>query len=211
MNPLPACNHERRLLLAALLVSPLLARVAGSHSRVPLPTCEWCGASEAPAELSNRMQLATADEPGERMHITGTVWRADRRGPEKAPAADILLYAYHTDAEGEYATRGDETGNGRRHGHLRGWLRTTSDGRYQIDTIRPAHYPGRHDPAHIHMTITEPGKTEYWIDNILFEGDRNLTPALRAKQEGRGGSGIIALQRNGDGVWLGERDIVLLA
>jgi protocatechuate 3,4-dioxygenase, beta subunit len=36
-----------------------------------------------------------------------------------------------------------------------------------------------------------------------------LTPEERAREEKRGGSGIIRLAKNQQGVWIGRRDIVL--
>ncbi|MFQ6615176.1 MAG: hypothetical protein ACE5HZ_00210 [Fidelibacterota bacterium] len=120
-----------------------------------------------------------------------------------------ILYAYHTNQAGIYAKRGDETGNGRRHGYLRGWLQTDENGQYRIDTIRPGTYPTGSEPAHIHVTIKEPDTPEYWIDSIMFEGDPFLTKRRRQRLEARGGSGIVSLERGDDGVWRGTRDIVL--
>ncbi len=37
--------------------------------------------------------------------------------------------------------------------------------------LKPAAYPGRTDPAHIHITIKEPDKSEYYIDDFLFDDD----------------------------------------
>ena len=108
-----------------------------------------------------------------------------------------------------YPKRSDETGNARRHGYLRGWLRTDSAGRYRIETIRPGTYPSRDEPAHIHMTVTPPGGDEAWIDSILFEDDPLVTPAHRARLENRGGPGIVRVARDASGVLSATRDITL--
>ncbi|HEX6203163.1 MAG TPA: intradiol ring-cleavage dioxygenase [Thermoanaerobaculia bacterium] len=195
------------------IVFPLLLSLAacgaapGEAARsAPLPTCEWCGADEAPAGgLSSEMVLAGPDEPGERLVVSGTVFESDGR----TPAAGVLVYAYHTDLTGRYTRRGDETGNGRRHGRLRGWLVTGADGRYRIDTIRPAGYPGSTEPAHIHLTVRPPGGEEAWVDSIEFADDPRLTAAQRARREGRGGSGIVEPVRGEDGVWRATRDVVI--
>lgn len=197
------------------IVFPLLLSLAacgaapGEATRSEaLPACEWCGADEAPAEgLTAEMVLAGPDEPGERLVVGGTVFESDGR----TPAAGVLVYAYHTDVTGRYTRRGDETGNGRRHGRLRGWLLTGADGRYRIDTIRPAGYPGSTEPAHIHLTVRPPGGEEAWIDAIEFADDPRLTAAQRARKEGRGGSGIVEPVRGEDGVWRATRDVVLPA
>ena len=168
--------------------------------------CEWCGAPDAPPSPSWSIRIAPEGEPGEPIHISGTVFGPDGR----TPAMGVLLYAYHTDATGYYTTRGDETGNGRRHGRLRGWMKTREDGRYEFRTIKPAPYPNRKDPAHIHMTVSAPGYPEYWIDDIVFEGDPRITAAEREGRPKRGGfPATLTLARGGDGVWRATRNIKL--
>jgi protocatechuate 3,4-dioxygenase, beta subunit len=171
----------------------------------PLPECEWCGAPEAPRELGNVLVIPTAGEEGEKLVVEGTVYAADGR----TPAAGVLLYAYHTNARGVYPKRGDETGNGRRHGHVRGWLRTGADGRYRIETTRPGTYPSRDDPAHVHLTVREDGDAERSIEDIVFEDDPLVTPAYRARLRGLGGSGIVSPLRAADGSLLVRRDVFL--
>ncbi|NNK72114.1 MAG: intradiol ring-cleavage dioxygenase, partial [Flavobacteriaceae bacterium] len=118
------------------------------------------------------------------------------------------LYIYHTNRKGIYETRGDETGWGRRHGYIRGWIKTGKDGRYTFYTFRPASYPDRSEPEHIHIYIKEPGKNEYYIDDILFDDDPLLTASERSKRPNRGGSGIIRPQPGG-GLFVIDRDITL--
>ncbi len=205
-----------RVRLPALVLWMLAVASAGCNASAvdggttpasaPLPECEWCGAEEAPSELTWDIRIASEDEPGEPMVISGHVLEPDGL----TPAAGVILYLYHTNAEGVYPRRGDETGNARRHGYLRGWLRTDDEGRYRFTTIRPAPYPNRHSPAHVHVTVKEPGREEYWIDSFVFEGDPLLTPEDRARRTGRGGSGVITLTRSADGVWRGSREIVLM-
>lgn len=198
-----------QLALSSLLL--LLAPACGTGEPGPpepeVPALEWTGAQDAPDTLSWSTVIAGPAEPGERLRMTGRIFR-----PDGTPAAGALLYVYHTDSTGVYPRRGDETGNGRRHGALRGWMRTDRDGRYEFRTIRPAPYPGRDDPAHIHATVTVPGHPERWIDSYWFEGDPRITPKKRAGREGRGGPGaIVTLRRDASGTWHGERDIVLAA
>jgi protocatechuate 3,4-dioxygenase beta subunit len=190
--------------LTALLGPPVPAALQGAAG-APLPACEWCGANEAPAEPGWDIRIAGSDEPGATLVVSGTVFRPDG----STPAPGVILYLYHTNAAGIYPKRGDETGNGRRHGHLRGWLRTDAGGRYRFTTIRPGAYPGGSDPAHIHVVVKEPGKDETYLDDFNFADDPLVTPAYRARLRRRGGSGIIALERDAAGRLVGRRDIVL--
>lgn len=194
-----------RPLLAALLLAVVSLPACAQNRPNALPACEWCGAAEAPDDLTWSTAIAGDREPGEPLVITGTVYQPGGT----TPAPGVLLYVYHTNADGVYPKRGNERGNAQRHGYLRAWLRTGDDGRYRFTTIRPGTYPSRNEPAHIHMTITEPGGDEYWIDSIVFEDDPLVTPAYRADQDNRGGSGIVRLTRETDGTWRGRRDIIL--
>jgi len=157
-----------------------------------------------PTNISASTLLAPADEPGEKMIITGTIYKADG----KTPASDVILYMYHTDAKGIYSPSSNQK-HAQRHGHLRGWIKTGADGKYSITSIRPASYPSRKAPQHIHPIIKEPGTSLYWIDEYLFDDDPLLSDEEKKRQENRGGSGIIHLAKNSERVWVGKRDIIL--
>lgn len=138
------------------------------------------------------------------MRIEGVVFRTD----ERTPAGDVVVYAYHTDAGGRYSRGTPETEWSRRHGLLRGWIKTGPDGRYAFDTIKPAPYPGERFPAHVHLTVLEPGRRPYWIDDIVFAGEYGVTDGYRRERENRGGDGIVRLTRQ-QGVLVARRDIML--
>jgi len=169
-----------------------------------LPACEWCGAMDAPPNVTSSITIPPKDELGQWITIKGKVFKPDG----STPASGIILYVYHTNAEGIYEKKGNETGNGRRHGYLRGWMKTDANGSYEFTTIRPASYPGSTQPQHIHITVKEPDKAEYWIDSFQFDDDPMLTKDRRAKLGNRGGSGIITLLNKNRGL-VGNRDIIL--
>ena len=148
--------------------------------------------------------IAGPDEPGEPMVISGIIYKKD--GKTSAPG--VILYVYHTDNKGLYSPAPKQT-SAKRHGHLRGWMKTDETGRYEFKTIRPASYPNSKNAQHIHPIIKEPGTTLYWIDEYLFDDDPLLTNQERTHQQKRGGSGIISLKKNEKGVWIGRRDIIL--
>lgn len=174
---------------------------------VPAQDCEWCGTAEAPAEVAWSTQIAADSEPGDRLVVTGQVFEGDG----VTPAVDVLLYVYHTNAAGVYPKRGDEVGNGRRHGYLRGWLKTDQSGRYRFETIRPAPYTTHGgEPAHIHYTVQAPGQAEYWLDGAWFSDDPRVTESQEAALTRRGGfTNVMEISRDSLGVWHGQRDIQL--
>lgn len=168
--------------------------------------CQGCeGAIErAAAGLASAARLGREGEPGEPLRLQGAVYRPDGR----TPASDVVVYAYHTNPAGLYAEGDGATEETRRHGRLRGWVRTGADGRYRFETIKPGVYPDRRGPAHVHLTLVEPGRRPYWIDSSVFEGEFGVTPAYVAGRDRRGGSGVVRL-RSDAGVLVAERDIRL--
>lgn len=175
-------------------------------ARADLYDCEGCeGALERdPATLAAEARIGPADETGEPLVITGTVYAPDGR----TPAPDVVLYAYQTNAEGLYANGSEESVWSRRHGRLRGWVKTGADGRYRFDTIKPAPYPNATMPAHVHFTVLEPGRAPYWIDDIVFDGEFGVTDAYRASMTNKGGNGIVPVETTDAGAHV-TRDIIL--
>ena len=175
--------------------------------RPNLYACEGCEAVDErdPAGLSHSTVLAGPDEPGERMLLSGRVFAVDG----VTPVQGVIIYAHHTNIDGLYANGTSESEWSRRNGRLRGWVRTDAEGRYAFDTIKPEPYPDRTMPAHVHLYVREPGRRTYYIDDVVFEGEFKVDAVYRARQELRGGSGIIRLGRGADGVLTAVRDIRL--
>ena len=169
--------------------------------------CSWCGMQDAPTSLSWSTQIAPPSEPGERLVVTGTIYQEHGA----TPASGVLVYVYHTNNHGVYPKRGDERGNARNHGYLRGWMRTDSEGRYRFETIRPAPYETHGgEPAHIHYTIQAPGGKEYWLNAAWFSDDPRVTAENRAALQRTGGfSNVMDVSRDPAGTWQGRRDIIL--
>jgi protocatechuate 3,4-dioxygenase beta subunit len=88
-------------------------------------------------------------------------------------------------------------------------MKTDAQGHYEFKTIRPASYPFSKNPQHIHPIIKESETTLYWIDDFLFEDDPLLKTEEKSRLQKRGGAGVIALRKNSDGIWIGNRDIIL--
>ncbi|MCA9742882.1 MAG: intradiol ring-cleavage dioxygenase [Deferribacteres bacterium] len=169
-----------------------------------------CDGCEAVFEYGGR-GLAAVDtlpdfkDPGPKLKLTGTIYKPDG----KTPAADVILYIYHTDQTGVYPTRGDEQGWARRHGYLRGWIKTGNDGKYAFYTLKPASYPNRSIAAHVHPILLEPDGKYYWLGSYLFDDDPLLNSRERARKSPRGGHpGLLHLEREGE-LLVGKRDIIL--
>lgn len=172
-------------------------------------SCEGCEAIfETPIPFEKLRSVDTLPDyygKGAKMEISGVVYKKDG----KTPASDVVIYVYHTDQTGIYPTKGGETGWGKRHGYIRGWVKTDKNGMYKFYTLKPVAYPNRRDPAHIHVTIKEPDKNEYWIDEYLFDDDPLLTKEQRNHAENRGGNGIIKLVTQSNGIATATRNIYL--
>lgn len=127
-------------------------------------------------------------EKGQRLMINGTVKKLDG----VTPAKDILIYYWHTDDRGYYSPSANQNERSKRHGHLRGWVKTDTNGKYFIYTIKPGAYPNDSIPSHIHVLVKEADvQKEYYIDDLVFNGDEYLTKKYTATMTNRGGSGIL--------------------
>lgn len=171
-----------------------------------LPDCEWCGTDEAPDNLNWKVKIPSEGENGQPLIVSGQVFQPDG----KTPANDVIIYVYHTNVEGIYPKRGDETGNAQRHGYLRAWMKTNQQGRYEFETFRPGAYPNRNASEHIHITLKVPGQEEYWLDSFVFEDDPLLSD--KDKKEGLDmgqTSPVLRLVKDDQGILRGTRDIIL--
>lgn len=168
--------------------------------------CEGCEAiheyGNTPLFPVDTLPSYADNEP--KLVITGTIFERDGA----TPAPNVILYIYHTNRQGRYPRTGDETGWAKRHGYIRGWIRTDTDGRYTFHTFRPAAYSDGSEPEHIHAVVKEPDINEYYIDDFMFDDDSLLTRSRRDRLPRRGGSGIIR-PRIENGILTIRRDIVL--
>lgn len=144
-------------------------------------------------------------QKGNKLLVSGIVFGRDGR----TPSPDVIIYYWQTDNNGYYTPTEGMDVRAKRHGHIRGWVKTGTDGRYSIYTVRPAPYPGDNIPAHIHLSIKEPDiENEYYIDDLVFDDDPLLIGNKRVNLENRGGSGILRLLVSGN-MQIAEHDIIL--
>lgn len=202
-----AFEKMKQTLTALVWILPFFScQSQTGESRLVGGPCEGCEAvlEYGTQTLSSLDTLPKFQKTEPKLKIYGTVYESDG----KTPAEDVIVYIYHTNRQGIYETRGYEKGWAQRHGFIRGWVKTGSDGKYAFYTFRPAAYPDGREPEHVHITVKEPDKNEYYLDEYVFDDDPLLTDAERRSLANRGGSGIVQLQLQ-SGMLTVERDLVL--
>ena len=145
-----------------------------------------------------KMTIVANNEPGEPLIVTGRVF--DRDG--KTPVKGASVYVYHTDAEGNYSRKGDESGGPR----IKGTLTTDAEGYYEFKTIKPGPYPGGGVAAHIHYVISL-DTVKKGVALLEFEGDKYIkhTPTDEDRKNTFGT--VRPLRKGEDGVWYCVKDI----
>ena len=161
----------RREILAAGLVLPLesLAQTCGLIT--PRQT-------EGPFFKTNspqRVRLVESGASGAPLVLTGIVMT-----PDCKPVPNALLDFWHSDEKGDYDNRGFR---------YRGHQHADAQGRYRLETIVPAEYPGR--TRHIHVKVQAP-RGRILTTQIYFPGDPGnkrdglYLPELEMKQANPG-------------------------
>jgi protocatechuate 3,4-dioxygenase beta subunit len=179
--PIPRSNMRRRLLGVAAAF-PFVRSAFGQA----LPLTPECNPQAALTPRQTEGPYYTPDTPlrsslvepgsrGERLVLAGRV-----ASPQCRPVARALLDFWHCDENGRYDNAGFR---------YRGHLFTDADGRFRLQTIFPAIYPGR--ARHIHVKVQAPGR-RILTTQLYFPGDvrdglwrPELVVAMASKKEGR--------------------------
>jgi protocatechuate 3,4-dioxygenase beta subunit len=175
-------STDRRRLLAAAVALPFAGRALGAE----LPLTPACGPQAAPTPRQTEGPYYTPNtplrtslvEPGsraERLVLSGRVVT-----PQCRPVAKALLDFWHCDEKGEYDNAGFR---------YRGHLFADAEGRFTLQTIFPALYPGR--ARHIHVKVQAPG-ARMLTTQLYFPGDardflwrKELEVAMERRAQGR--------------------------
>ncbi|MES2747864.1 MAG: intradiol ring-cleavage dioxygenase [Bacteroidota bacterium] len=169
--------------------------------------CDGCEIMyiDMPTNLSSVDTSLGWTERGQKLIVTGKVYQLNGT----TPAPNVIIYYWQTDNNGLYSPTNSMNEKAKRHGRIRGWVKTDTNGKFTIYTIRPAPYPNDNLPAHIHLAIKEPDvDTEYYTDELVFDDDKLLTIEKRKAAENRGGSGILKISQS-NGIQRAEHIIVL--
>ena len=154
---------DRRKLLGGMLALPFAGRALAQALALPLtPACGKPPALTArqtagPYYTPNTPKRDNFVEPGakaERLVLEGFVLSTRCTG-----VAQAMLDVWHCDENGVY----DNTGY-----RYRGHLFSDAHGRYRLETIVPAVYPGR--ARHIHLRVQAPGR-RMLTTQVYFPGD----------------------------------------
>jgi protocatechuate 3,4-dioxygenase beta subunit len=141
---------------------------------------QWDAAQQLkPAHLTSTGLIAPATEPGTPLTIHGVVL-----DPAGKPAAGVEVFAYHTDRNGLYSQPGAADP-----WRLKGWAVTDEQGRFEFRTVRPAPYPNRPIPAHVHVTVTAACCGRQFHE-LMFEGDPLATREYRERFASAGEHGF---------------------
>jgi protocatechuate 3,4-dioxygenase, beta subunit len=141
------------------------------------------------ANLAARSRIAPVTEPGIPLVIEGQVVAPDGVTPEEG----AVVFAYHTGNDGLYSSA-DRPGHPWR---LQGWAKTDAEGRFEFRTIRPAPYPNRKVPAHVHLTIETSAFGRQW-SGLQFADDPLVTVADREASTAAGRfGGVLNVTRDG--------------
>src|SRR4051812_3563417 len=113
------------LLVATLVLGTAALGCAEEAPRLVGGGCDGCELmfEGMPERLGWQATIAGAGEAGEPLEMQGVIYQSDGR----TPAPGVVLYVYHTDAKGYYSPAPGQI-HGRRHGHLRGWMKTDTTG-----------------------------------------------------------------------------------
>lgn len=199
-----------RIGLSLLLVVVVAITVSSQEDEL-VPTPYLASRYTAPSDASASVVLAAANEPGERLVVTGRVLDGSE------PIAGASIFVFQTDAAGRYAP-GKSGNDAELDPRLWGFLRTDRRGQYRYETIRPGSYDG--NAAHVHYVVKAPRYKARLLD--LWFADDPILAARRAAGEPEIPSGIrnspyykaspdlVAIRpvtRDPTGVWQTTRDI----
>jgi len=128
-----------------------------SAGAVMLPRRLWAGCAPTSDDILGpyhvddapfRTVLASADEPGTRLFVSGRVFADDCTTPIEGAIVDV----WHASDAGCYSVL--ETCPDEDPFNLRGQMLTDANGSYAYETILPGYYTGR--PLHVHYIVSPP-------------------------------------------------------
>lgn len=170
-------------------------------------SCEGCEFMYLgmPKEIFSEHTSVGWKEGNQKLKLTGKVFQLDG----KTPAPNVIIYYWHTDDNGLYLPNEQSPSKAKEHGKLRGWVKSDKDGNYTIKTSRPAAYPNKEVPQHIHLSIKEPDiQNEYYADLYFDDDPLYLKHKKKYKKLDRAGTEIIRILLDKD-IQVAEHNFIL--
>ena len=137
-------------------------------------------------------RIASENEPGIPFVIHGRVFR-----PDGKPADGVVVHAYHRDHDGfEFGPNDDSVTTWR----LQGWVQTDAEGRFELQTIRPAPDHLGREGAHIHFTLESSDFGRQWAPKVFLSDDPLVTANQRRRSKDAGEFAWVLEVQTVDGV-----------
>jgi len=165
-NPRDDSMSRRRFLAASTLAAAGgLVATRPAQAQCELTTQDILGPFHV-EDAPERTVLASADEPGTRLFISGHAYARDCA----SPVAGAVIDVWHATDEGCYSVH--ETCPDEDPFNCRGWMLTDAAGSFAFETILPGLYLNgpTFRPRHLHMIISPPDGPSL-TTQIYFEGD----------------------------------------
>jgi protocatechuate 3,4-dioxygenase beta subunit len=193
----PAAPASTAAATAAATADAAASPASTAAATAGLPSAPDCRAPATPTTAQTEGPFFKAGSPerasllgpgitGTTLVVTGFVLTRSCR-----PIAGAKLDFWQANDKGEYDNAGFT---------LRGHLFTDAQGRYRLETIAPAEYPGR--TPHIHVKVTPPGGATLTSQLYLPDQARNSSDSIFRPEL------VMKLER-GTTPWVGRFDFVL--
>lgn len=152
-------------------------------------------------DQSGTVTIVTEDEPEKKLIIKGSVLL-----PDGDPVAGARIWVFQTDAEGYYKKSDEGKDLGWREARISHVFTAGPKGEFKIHTIRPAGYPDRPAPEHIHFRISK-SEIEEQEHTIFFTDDKKVTDSFKRRIQRDDRLYLVNLKTE-DGVLVGEFNLV---
>ena len=169
---------RRRRIAAAIALMPFAGRALAQTPSCGAATVRQTAGPFFKPDSPEKKNLRESGAKGRLLVVSGLVL-----SPQCRPVANALLDFWHADEDGEYDNAGFR---------YRGHQFTDAQGRWRLETIVPAEYPGR--TRHLHVNVQAP-RGRILTTQLYFPGDAGnsrdglyrpeLTMKMGAPGEGR--------------------------
>ena len=185
---------ERLMLVGAMILVAGVCAPSESHGQAdPFWLRSWNEAQESrPSTMTSSSRIPEESEPGTPLIVLGQVFE-----PDGTPADGAVVHAYHRDRDGfDFGPNDDSLTTWR----LQGWVETDAEGRFEIQTIRPAPDHLGREGAHIHFTLESTDYGRQWAPTVYLADDPLVSSDQRRRSRTAGEFGWVREVETKDGI-----------